>query len=58
MTASKKLALATYKYSDMDDQMKIYERRYVPKKLREQAVIVGIVVKLVMEKQVSFRWEY
>lgn len=57
-TAAKKAAIATYKYNDLDEDMKRIERRYVPKRVREQAVILGVIVNLVMEQRASFRWEF
>ncbi len=58
MTAAKKLALATYRYNDLDDGVKRIEKRYMPKKYRDQAATIGALVKLVTEKQISFRWEF
>lgn len=58
MNATKKLAIATYKYNDLDDRAKEIERRHVPKKVREQAAVLGALVKLVTDKQLSFRWEF
>lgn len=58
MTATRKLAHAYYKYSDLDDQVKQLERRHVPKRVREQAVVIGCLVSLVLERKASFRWEF
>jgi hypothetical protein len=58
MTAAKKLALATYRYNDLDDGVKQLERRYVPKDVRDKAAALGIILKAVTEKQISYQWSF
>lgn len=58
MSAARKLALAAYKYNDLDDRMKELEKRYVPKYVKEKAAVLGIIVKVVTEQQISYRWEF
>lgn len=58
MTAAKNLALATYKYNDLDQQMKDVERRYVPKRVRERAAVLGVILKFGLEHQISWKWEF
>ena len=58
MTAAKKLALATYKYNDLDQGVKELERRYIPDELRKRAVFIGIWIDFVLDKRLSYRWEF
>lgn len=56
--AVKAVAKATYKETNLDDQIKRLEKRYISKQMRVYGGYVSLVAKIVNDKRISVEWTF
>lgn len=56
--AYKALMKATYLETDMDQKAKQFEKRYLPKELKEYGGWITGVAKIAKDRKISFEWTF
>lgn len=56
--ATRKLLLATYKYSDLDDYAKRLEREYIPESVRKHGGFIAAGAVACIDKRFVYRWSF
>ena len=58
LAATRKLSEHYYRSTYLAEQLKVYERAYVPEIIREHKTGVAILLKLVIEQRISGTWSF
>ncbi len=56
--ALRKLALAYYKYSDLDDFTKVLEKKYISKEVKKYGAALGILNAIFIDKRIQLKWSF
>lgn len=54
----KQLTRHYYHSLDIDDQMKVYEKRYVPEFVKEYKTPMAIFLRLTIERKITCTWRF
>jgi hypothetical protein len=56
--ATKAVAEIYYHESGIDQQLKVYEKKYIPEDVRRLGGNVLVLTKIALEQRIIFKWEF